>query len=272
MPELAEVEFYRKRWLPGLRQPVAKVALNPQARVFREVPRPQDIAHALRGECLRAADAHGKQLRFCFSGHHQLGVHLGMTGRLHLQKPGYVPDRHDHLVFFLEPTSSAPVLVFTDPRMFGRLRWFSGPDPAPWWSDLPPQPMDRKFTRPYFLALLQSHPRTPLKAFLLNQDRCPGIGNWMADEICFRARLHPADRLQSLSPAQQRELWRRTRQVARDALRVIGTDWSPPPESWLFPHRWRDGGCCPRDGTALIRESIAGRTTAFCPVCQIPAT
>lgn len=169
------------------------------------------------------------------------------------------------------PTPTTPTaLIFNDPRMFGCLRWFQGPGDPPWWSNLPPQPHEPAFSRQYFLQCLQHHPRAPLKAFLLNQHRCPGIGNWMADEICFRARLHPAERLQNLPLPHRQELWRSTRKLARDALRVIGTDWSTPPPSWLFNHRWREGGTCPRDGSPLIRESVAGRTTAFCPVCQPP--
>lgn len=319
MPELAEVEFYRKRCLPALHQTVLRVHLNPDARVFRQIPHPQILSAALPGQQLLAAEAHGKQLRFRFSNHLHLGIHLGMTGQLrlhpepvptqnpepvptksdfqetcpqdfqetcpHTEPVPYIPDRHDHLVLFLHPqpprksgfssnatsTSTIPTaLILNDPRMFGCLRWFQGPGDPPWWSDLPPQPHEPAFSRPYFLQCLQHHPRAPLKAFLLNQDRCPGIGNWMADEICFRVRLHPAERLQNLSLALRQELWRSTRKVARDALRVIGTDWSTPPPSWLFNHRWRKGGTCPRDGSPLIRDSVAGRTTAFCPLCQPP--
>jgi formamidopyrimidine-DNA glycosylase len=49
----------------------------------------------------------------------------------------------------------------------------------------------------------------------------------------------------------------------------VSEDYSDPPTSWLFPHRWKSGGLCPRDGTKLLRAMVGGRTTAWCPQCQI---
>jgi formamidopyrimidine-DNA glycosylase len=57
-------------------------------------------------------------------------------------------------------------------------------------------------------------------------------------------------------------------EVCRDAMRVIAPDWSRPPEDWLFNHRWRDGGICPRTGRPLQREPIGGRTTCWSPAWQ----
>jgi hypothetical protein len=56
--------------------------------------------------------------------------------------------------------------------------------------------------------------------------------------------------------------------VARGAMRTIGRDWSDPPAGWLFRHRWRDGGSCPRCGAGLVRETLRGRTACHCPGCQ----
>ncbi|HKJ91067.1 MAG TPA: hypothetical protein VJ960_08050, partial [Oceanipulchritudo sp.] len=116
--------------------------------------------------------------------------------------------------------------------------------------------------------ILRRHPRKPLKGLLLDQDAFPGIGNWMADEILWRARLHPAIRADSLSTARQKRLFEETRTVARQALEVIGTNWSTPPDSWLFPHRWKRGGSCPVSNKPLRHETICGRTTCFSPAIQ----
>ncbi|MDB3941321.1 hypothetical protein N9406_10165, partial [Verrucomicrobiales bacterium] len=97
-----------------------------------------------------------------------------------------------------------------------------------------------------------------------------GIGNWMADEICWRLQIPPATRSGELTDEQLDAVWKITRQVSRDALRVIGDDWKTPPNSWLFNHRWKDGGNCPRRGcgTGLERADLRGRTTCWCPQCQ----
>ena len=63
--------------------------------------------------------------------------------------------------------------------------------------------------------------RAPLKAVLLQQERFPGIGNWMADEVLWRAGLHPARPAGSLQPKEIARLWRECRAVCRQALRVI---------------------------------------------------
>ena len=277
MPELAEVEYFRKQWPVGTREPVRKVLLHPQARVFRPLSDPGAL-QALVGCALKQSFAHGKSMRFFFSrpgppgrrmgdgdtGGVHLGIHLGMSGQLLVAAAECVPDQHDHLVL----VTGNRALVFRDPRMFGAVRLHAGPELPPWWRDLPHQPQDAAFDRAHLQSLALQHSRAPLKAFLLDQTAFPGIGNWMADEILWRSRLHPARRVQSLSPRELGKLLRELKSVCNDALRVIGTNWGDPPEDWLFQHRWRDGGICPISGKPLERIQIAGRTTCFSPALQ----
>jgi formamidopyrimidine-DNA glycosylase len=103
---------------------------------------------------------------------------------------------------------------------------------------------------------------------VLDQRLFPGVGNWMADEILWRARLNPHLHAADLGAAQTRALHRETRFVCRVAMKTIGVDWSDPPKGWLIHVRWKAGGHCPRDRTPLARETIGGRTTAWCPKCQ----
>jgi len=262
MPELAEVEFYRKQWLPLGGQAVTGVRLHPRARVFRGV-QTAGLQAALLGQKASASFVHGKQMLFHFSAGGWLGLHLGMSGSLDWRPVPCHPGPHDHLV--LETGQGAA--VFHDPRMFGRVTWHPGTEPPAWWTVRPPGLLEPGFTPALLRQALQRHPRAPLKAVLLRQEYFPGIGNWMADEILWRCALHPA-----LPAGQALEavpvLWKIVRQVARDALRVIGTDWGQPPASWLFPHRWKDGGICPKTGAPLLRATIAGRTTCWSPSLQ----
>ncbi|MBC2595777.1 Fpg/Nei family DNA glycosylase [Ruficoccus amylovorans] len=264
MPELAEVEFYRKQWNPGLGESVREVRLHPQARIFRECDTGA-LDKALRGAVLERSWAHGKQMLFGFGGGGWLGVHLGMTGKLFSSPVPYVPDRHDHLVL----VQAGRVLVFNDPRLFGRVRFETGAEPPPWWRELPPQVLSEDFTLSLMRAFLQRRKRSPLKAVLLMQECFPGIGNWMADEILWRAALHPATPAGSLDARTQSRLYRTVREVCADAMEVIGTDWGDPPPDWLFPHRWEDGGTCPKTGQPLVRETIGGRTTCYSPARQV---
>ena len=263
MPELAEVEYFRTRWNVGLRQRVARVLLHEKKRIFRGGDS-REIVRTLSGAMLLGSETRGKQMAFQFSKGGWLGVHLGMSGKLHIEVADYVPGKHDHLVL----VQKRQVLVFSDPRMFGRVRFHLGKEAPAWWSALPPAVTSREFTLALLRSILERRARAPLKALLLMQEFFPGIGNWMADEILWQARLHPRRPGGSLDLAEQRTLWKTLRIVSRVALKTIGVDWSDPPEEWLIHQRWKKSGICPRHGTALEHAAIGGRTTAWCPLCQ----
>jgi len=267
MPELAEVEYYRKQWDAGLGSRVTAVLTHPKARIFRERPA-SAVESALEGRRFEGSQAHGKQMLFGFSGGAWLGLHLGMSGKLRTVSRASEIEKADHLVL----DTSANRLVFSDYRMFGKVTvdvTDDGSEPG-WWRDLPPGILAKGFTKKRHAAFLRRFPRTPIKTQLLDQRGYPGIGNWMADEICWRARIAPATSVGVLEDTQIDLLWKVTRQVARDALRVIATDWGIPPRSWLMGHRWKDGGSCPRRGCGgdLVRARLRGRTTCWCPRCQ----
>jgi formamidopyrimidine-DNA glycosylase len=263
MPELAEVEYFRRRWDDGIDQRVVRVELNGGKRVFRGSD-PDMIEKALRGAKLLSSETRGKQIAFQFSEGAWLGIHLGMSGKLRVEAADFVPCKHDHLALFQKPRT----LVFSDPRMFGRIRFHIGKEMPNWWASLPPAVTSREFTAARLHRILQRRRRTPLKALLLMQEFFPGVGNWMADEILWQARLHPRVAAGALDDAAARKLWRVMRSVCRIALKTIGIDWRDPPAHWLIHQRWKETGRCPTHGTRLKHARIGGRTAAWCPRCQ----
>ncbi|HEX3729544.1 MAG TPA: DNA-formamidopyrimidine glycosylase family protein [Opitutaceae bacterium] len=273
MPELAEVEFFRRRWQQAPQGPVVRVHAHERARVLRGIP-PAALRRELSGRPLRSSAAAAKQMLFRFGPRAWLGIHLGMSGELRVEPADYAPARHDHLVLF----TARRALVYTDPRMFGKVLLHHGPAAPAWWTRIAPAVLSAAFTPAAVAAFLRRRGRAPLKAVLLMQERFPGVGNWMADEILWRAAIHPARPAGALRPAEVRALWRECRQVCRQALRVIAgrggklpPDLNVPiPDTWLFPHRWEDGGRCPRTGVPLRREVIGGRMTCWSPGRQKP--
>jgi len=272
MPEFAEVEFFRKRWAQAATgRRIRAVRLHPAAKIFRGT-NPAAIRRALTGAKLLSSEAQAKQMLFCFGGNASLGVHLGMSGELRVEPAGYFPQKHDHLV--LETARHA--LVFTDPRMFGRVQFYRGATPPAWWTKIAPAILSDAFTVEAVATFLKRRARAPIKAVLLMQERFPGVGNWMADEILWRAAIHPKRRAGSLRPAEVRTLWRECRRVCRLALDTIAGRGAtlPPdlnahiPRTWLFWHRWEDGGRDPRTRTPLARAEIGGRTTCWSPARQ----
>jgi formamidopyrimidine-DNA glycosylase len=279
MPEFAEVEYFRKRWHQAAAgQRITAVLLHPAAKIFRGT-KPNAIRRALTGAKFLSSEAQAKQMLFRFGGggnraasREWLGIHLGMSGELSIAAPNYVPGKHDHLVL----RTVHHTLVFNDPRMFGRVQFHEGPTPPAWWTRIAPPILSPQFTVAAVAAFLKRRARAPIKAVLLMQERFPGIGNWMADEILWRAAIHPRRAAGSLSPAEVRALWRECRKVCRLALDTIAGrgDALPAdlnvniPRTWLFRHRWKAKGRDPLTGTPLARATIGGRTTSWSPARQ----
>ena len=285
MPELAEVELSRRIWSPGLGYLIENVATHPRTRVFRDTPA-VEIEQELTGLLLHSSRCHGKRMLFSFvrpdcqpntsNCQLHLELHLGMSGRLFLAASDHEAAKHDHLVLHQKKLA----LVYSDYRQFGRAVLHHDDDP---WATLPREILARNFTLPYLTKLLARRTRTSLKAILLDQSVFPGVGNWMADEICWRMQVHPAAAIAEIDLAQ---LLKETRFVCRGALRHVADKnevalakgregfaaggYVPlvPPRSWLFQHRWKPHGSCPRCKQELSRDTIATRTTAWCSSCQ----
>ena len=287
MPELAEVEFFRKRWaLAATGERIVRVLTHDRKRLLRGLNLPR-FRRALTGATLEFSEARAKQMLFRFRGgvlpeeiRRWLGIHLGMSGELFVEQPDYAPGKHDHLVFLTAKPGLSGVeshaLVFKDPRMFGVVEFHLGAEPPRWWTKIAPSILSPEFTEEAVAGFLNRRARAPIKAVLLMQERFPGVGNWMADEILWRAAIHPARKAGSVRPTEVRALWRECRRVCRQALATIAGrgDCLPPdlnahiPRSWLFWHRWEDGGRCPKTKKPLARATIGGRTTCWSPVRQ----
>lgn len=264
MPELAEVEFFRKQWNPGLGRRVERVHLHAGKRIFRGAD-PAALAR-LKGCKLTGSEAAGKQMLFRFGSECWVGIHLGMTGKLSVGAADYGPGAHDHLVLY----QRTQALVFSDPRQFGRVSISWGRAAPEWWTGIAPGVTSAEFTLEQMNAFLDRRKKLPIKAILLLQERFPGVGNWMADEILWRSGVAPARTGASLSPEERKRIWKQIRHVARIALETIGIDFGDPPAGWLFHERWTAEGRCPKHQRPLRRTEVGGRTTAWCPRCQPP--
>ena len=232
MPELAEVEYFRRQWNAGIGDRVIKIALHASKRVFRDTTR-ATLKVSLKGAGLVSSVARGKRMLFRFSNDNAtparswLGLHLGMTGRMEVASPDFRPRKHDHLVLFQKERA----LVFRDSRQFGRVQFHHGSNSPIWWNESIPEIVSRAFTGKFFTAFLQRHRKAPIKAVLLMQSGFSGIGNWMADEIFWRAKILPSKRTHLLNERERAHLFRATKFVARQSLRIIGPDDSALPRT-----------------------------------------
>jgi formamidopyrimidine-DNA glycosylase len=265
MPELAEAEHFRRRWNATLGETILKVEARTQNRVFRGSD--PALFPKLKGATYARSECRGKQILFVLEKGSQrfwLGIHLGMAGSTRLDAPIHLPQKHDYLVLH----TAKGALIFNDQRFFGRVRLESGKEAPLWWTEQAPDLLSKEFTVEAMSAFLKRRAKAPLKAVLLMQERFPGVGNWMADEILWRCRLHPSRASGTLDTAASKDLHKKIQWVCRKSYELISPNFDDPPKSWLFPHRWKDGGHCPKCHTGLQRQEIGGRTTCWCPRCQ----
>lgn len=120
--------------------------------------------------------------------------------------------------------------------------------------------------------------KTSIKALLMNQKIIAGIGNIYADEICFCAKIKPARKVDSLTPAEIKQLFKCIPQVLKLAIENRGTTFNNYVDSAgnkgghvnFLKVYGRMGEKCKRCHQAVIKKTkMGGRGTHFCPECQI---
>ncbi|MCA8961716.1 MAG: Fpg/Nei family DNA glycosylase, partial [Planctomycetes bacterium] len=158
-------------------------------------------------------------------------------------------------------------LVLTNARRLGRIRLRDDPMNEPPIAELGFDPLLALPSPREFDALLGCRTGT-LKGLLLDQSFAAGVGNWVADEVLFQARLAPRRRVGSLSADERRRLRTGLRSVIRKAVDV-DADKARFPKRWLFHHRWgKSDAAVTADGDPIRHETIAGRSTAWVPRVQ----
>jgi formamidopyrimidine-DNA glycosylase len=158
-------------------------------------------------------------------------------------------------------------LVMTDKRRLGRIRLRRDPEGEPPLSRLgfdvllePPPPAE-------FARRLRAR-STSVKAVLLDQTFAAGVGNWIADETLYQARIDPRARADSLSDERAKRLRTVLLRVVRYAVDVDAAK-ERFPRSWLFHRRWgKKAGAMTARGEKIVFVDVAGRTTAFVPSVQ----
>jgi formamidopyrimidine-DNA glycosylase len=260
MPELADVEHFRRffsRHAAGKK--VTGVWADPTT--LRNAT-PEALEASLRRHRFGEPDRLGKWL-ICPTGGPVLVLHFGMTGDLIWSEEEPVRHRHDRLILeFVEGGE----LRYRNMRKFGGV-WLvhDADEQAALLRTLGPDALS--VTQDDYLARLGRR-RGGLKAALMDQTFLAGIGNILADEILWQARLHPKTQIDEIPDQQRRTLHTTTRRVLRQAVERY--DYIPRKRSWLSHVRGMLDAACPRCGTRLIRTVAAGRTTYFCPSCQPP--
>ncbi len=271
MPELPEVETICRQLEPELegKRIESLEVLDP--RWCRPMP-PAELEDAVAGRTIERLGRRGKYLLLGLDGGRTLVMHLRMTGNLVLPHRS-TSERHLRARFVL---SDGREIWFTDPRRFGEAFLIADAGLEARFERLGVEPLSAEFT-PEALGEIAAGRTAPLKSFLLDQKGIAGVGNIYADEALFRARLHPLSPAGSMKPEHLAAL--RDAVVAALEAGIDGGGASIDDyrdgrgekgrmQDEFLVHT-REGEPCPRCGGPIERIVVSGRSTYFCPACQV---
>ncbi|HET8954094.1 MAG TPA: bifunctional DNA-formamidopyrimidine glycosylase/DNA-(apurinic or apyrimidinic site) lyase [Solirubrobacterales bacterium] len=288
MPELPEVETVVRQLEPEVEGHRIERLEVLDERWSRPVP-PARLGSAVDGATIERLGRRGKYILMGLDGDRTLVMHLRMTGNLILREGDEVIDpsegrrlyesersteeRHLRARFVLDDGRE---LWFTDPRRFGEAFLIDDAKLDERFAKLGVEPFSPEFT-PAALAEMAAGRTAPLKSFLLDQSKVAGVGNIYADEALFRAELHPLSPAGSIKPEHA--------EVLRDAVVAALEAGIEAGGSSIDDYRdargekgsmqneflvhTREGEDCPRCGATIVRIVVGGRSTYFCPSCQV---
>jgi len=257
MPELPEVESAVRR----LRRVVAGKTIERVDLLHPSLRRRISAARlrSLRGATIRGVERRGKHQLFVLEDGRLLHAHFRMTGDWHLGRADEPLPRFARAAIVLKGGSR---VVLDDPRALSTLDVH--PAGVPLALGLGPEPGDPSLTSDRLHAALSKR-RGPIKPVLLDQRVIAGLGNIYAAEALWHARIAPTTSASSLS---RRDVARLLTSIRRVIDRAMGARYTDPSVGRLAVYG-REGKRCRRCHGPIARTVQAGRSTYFCPRCQI---
>lgn len=265
MPELPEVETYR-RYIEAssLGQTIEQFTCeDPRKLLLNDL---DEINNRLNGAVFEATYRVGKHLFVRTNLDDWLYMHFGMSGDLgyfHRDEP---PPRHARMIFYF---TNGYHLGFICPRKFERVGLVADPVAFLAQKGIAPDVLD--ITPAVFFEHLRRK-KSAIKTVLLDQSVVAGIGNWLADDVLYRAKIHPetpASALNEADVARMTEAMRYIVQTTIDAeanYLLLPDDFILHARGWGKPHL---AGKCPCGKGEILMSRVGGRATYFCGLCQL---
>ncbi|KAJ8536171.1 hypothetical protein K7X08_034572 [Anisodus acutangulus] len=281
MPELPEVEAARRAIADNcIGKKIVKAIIADDPKVIDGVP-PNDFKASLEGKTIVAANRKGKNMWIQLDSPPFPTFQFGMAGAIYIKgvavtkyKRSAVKDDDEwpskYSKVFLELDDGLEI-SFTDKRRFAKVRSLENPVSVPPISVLGPDALLEPMTVDEFYKALSKKKigkrSKEIKALLLDQSFISGIGNWIADEVLYQARIHPMQSASSLSKEDCATLLKCINEVIEKAVEV-GADSSQYPTSWIFHSREKKPGKAFVDGKKIEFITAGGRTSAVVPDLQ----
>ena len=271
MPELPEVDTIKKQlssYLP------CKVDSVRYSEVSDSIVK--DKSFSPQKKEILGIRRQGKVLIFDFEKDLKLISGLGMSGSWRISKER-IKEKHTHIQFKTTgPDGVVTYFGYIDPRRFGNMHFLTLEESEKWLTRLGADVSSPEFTSEYIFKRCQRYPNKKLKAFLLEQNHFAGVGNYMASEICARARILP-DRLAcKVSKKDAERLLESTKILLDNTLDSGGTTFSGGYQD-AFGEKgegvknlvvFYQDVCRMCNKTKVIKTTLLGRGTYHCPHCQ----
>lgn len=277
-----------------LNKRIARVAAQEDDIIYGKVGTSASAFHAaIEGNTVKDVGRQGKYLWLVMATPPHPVMHLGMTGwikfsndesayyRPKKEKEGKVDDQWPPRFWKFELETEAAggdeacKVAFVDPRRLARIRLVdaegdqlrnttplkeNGPDPV----------LDREILTREWLANKMRSKRVPVKALLLDQANISGVGNWVADEVLYHAKIHPEQYSNTFSDEQLNRLHDSLIYVCTTSVDLLAESDKFPKE-WLMKYRWdkaKGGRQYLPNGEEIKHITVGGRTSAIVPSVQ----
>jgi len=267
MPELPEVETIRRGLEKRiLAKKINRVEINTDRMVKK--PSPKRFKEEVEGKNFTQVIRRGKYLILVLSSGKKIVIHLRMTGQLI-----YGRRNTKSRVFFL--LSNGKYLNLNDKRHLGEIRLVENWEKVPGIAKMGMEPLEDSFTLKVFGEMLNKK-KARIKPLLMNQEFLAGVGNIYAQEVLFKARIHPERHAHRLKRDEVKSLFSEIKKVLKKAIDYKGSSLSSYVDAQgrrgSFRSRLqvygRGGESCIKCKTPLKFIKLAGRGTSFCPKCQ----
>lgn len=195
----------------------------------------------------------------------------GVNIRLY-SKGDKLPAKHQLMIDF----ENDKILVFSVQMYGGLMAFEDGENQNPYYlvAGLKPSPLSEAFDQDYFEKMLSSEKQTlSLKAFLATEQRIPGLGNGVLQDILYNAGLHPKLKIGVLSTEQKNALFKSLKSTLSEMSTLGGRDTEKDLYGNVCGYPTRLSSLtqnepCHRCGDIIHKESYMGGSIYFCATCQ----
>lgn len=232
---------------------------------------PLEYGKLLVGKTIESSQGYGMFVDFLLSDHVTMNIGDGVSARYY-NSGDKIPANYQLLLAFTDES----FLVFSV-AMYGFINVY--PDNAidNTYYKLSKEsisPLSDEYASEQFGRLFSEAKKTlSAKALLATEQRIPGVGNGVTQDILFNARIHPKQKALALSDKKKESLFNSLKNTLQEMTLKGGRDTQTDLygnnggyQTILSAKTWKRG--CPCCGSTIIKEAYLGGSVYYCPECQ----